>query len=123
MLAAVGVVAVVAVVYTYGISAAESHAAVSEDHQTHSATKNPPSHSPEPYTALMRWLSDFEIRQERKLHTVYEEIAELRADIAGLHTGLEAYYSQMDSRGKSQLYAPSAESMIERGVMAGWSQT
>lgn len=113
---------VVWLLHTYGISAAESHAAVNEPRQSLSATTNPPLHSQaESYADLKRWLTDFEVRQERKLHAIYEEIAELRTDIAALHTGF-AVYSQTDSTSESQLYAPSAESVIERGVNAGWSQ-
>ncbi|KZP26031.1 hypothetical protein FIBSPDRAFT_887695 [Athelia psychrophila] len=63
---------------------------------------------------------DFEIRQEQKLHDIHEEIAELRTSITAL-TGLAAY-SQMDSSDGSQLDAPSAQTLIERGVIAGWSQ-
>ena len=75
------------------------------------------------YTDLMGWLRDFEVHQDRALQALWEQINEIWTDVAALvHTGTSEY-EQMDSSSSTQLSSLSTESLIQRGVMAGWSQT
>lgn len=62
---------------------------------------------------------DFEIRQDHKFHAIHQQITDLQMDIAALRHEL-ATSLPVGSSDETQMYAPSAESLIERGVMAGW---
>ena len=62
---------------------------------------------------------DFEIRQDHKFHAMYQQITDLQMVIASLRDKLATSLPMASSDG-TQMYAPSAESLIERGVMAGW---
>ena len=104
-------------------SAVDSHAPYNKDSEIPTTVH---SGCPASQLHLVQWLTDFETRQASKFQVLEEQIMNLQADIAALRSsgpGLSDSEPAQDGLEDSQLEALSTESVIARGVMAGWRES
>ena len=100
--------------------ATESH---TECDFNHSRISTPSSSHSTSHAHLIQWLMDFETRQNNQFRVINEQISRLQAEITDLYSSLSESSPTPNDLDGSQLEELSTESVIARGVLAGWGDS